>query len=53
MIIVLNAHFCVCFGCVGVLFLDFCFFSGFSESVLAEYNLFYWPSLLRCSWGNA
>lgn len=40
--------FCLCW--VDVLFLDFCFLSGFSESV-AMCCLFSWPAQLVCSQG--
>lgn len=40
------------FLCGGVLFLVFCFLSGFPESVLGVYFLFCWPAWLVCSSGK-
>lgn len=46
MLIVLVVDFWVCLCWVGVLFIDLCFYTGFSESVLAMCCLLYLPALL-------
>lgn len=51
MIIGLGANFLVCLCWVSVLFIGFCFLSGFSESLMAVCCLFYWPAQLMCSQG--
>ena len=47
----LGADFWICLFWVDVLFLGFCFLSGFFQHAMVLCCLFFWPVQLACSWG--